>query len=38
MADELEVIPSAQSTEGIEPAKTVQQTGERIHISIRQIM
>lgn len=29
MADELEVIPSAQSPKGIEPAKTVQQTGEK---------
>ena len=29
MADELKVIPSAQSPEGIEPAKTVQQTGEK---------
>ena len=29
MADELEIIPSAQSPEGIEPAKTIQQTGEK---------
>ena len=29
MADELKVIPFAQSPEGIEPAKTVQQTGEK---------
>lgn len=29
MADELEVIPSVQSPKGIEPAKTVQHTGEK---------
>ena len=29
MADELEVIPSAQSPEGIQPSKTVQQKGEK---------
>ena len=29
MDDELEVIPNAQSLGGIQPSKTIQQTGEK---------